>query len=163
MSKKNKDIIILDCGTKVTPFNLKKALRGDDVVCRNGSVVGQLTNFDLGGNGSDLLYGVTDKDNDVTNWGFDGKFSGCFGASSWDLFMLYKEKPKKDKKVKNKDNKKTKRWVNVYRINNYKTNPCEGSNLEVSNSFESKKEAKEGVPDYAKEDGSYIKTIKITF
>lgn len=159
MSKKDKkSIITLECGIKVTDFNLKKALRGDDVVCRNGSGVGQLTRFVLDDNGAKPLYGVTKGDDDITDWHDNGIFEGNKHASGWDLFMLYKEKPKKDKKVKNKDDKKTKRWCNVYRIN-----PCEGGDLEVSNSFESKKEAKLGVPDYAKEDGSYIKTIKIKF
>ena len=161
MSKKDKDVRELDCGTKVTFFNLKKALRGDDVVCRNGSNVNNLTDLFKDNLKYYCLAGVVN--GELKTFDDDGFFCKSIGDCSKDLFMVYKEKPKKDKKVKNKDNKKTKRWVNVYRINDYKTNPCEGSNLEVSNSFESKKEAKEGVPDYAKEDGSYIKTIRIKF
>ena len=159
MSKKDKDVRELDCGTKVTFFNLKKALRGDDVVCRNGSGVSQLINFDLGDNGSDSLYGVADEDNEVTMWNCDGKFNCLSDESDWDLFMVYKEKPKKDKKVKNKDNKKTKRWVNIYQdMDNFFD-----KSYEASSCFDSKKEAKENIPDYTKKDGSYIKTIKIKF
>ena len=144
MSKKNKDIIILDCGTKVTPFNLKKALRGDDVVCRNGDTISQLIKFNLKSNINDSLMGVANKDDDLYSWNDLGQYS--VSNSGWDLFMLYKEKTKK---------KKTKLWVNVYA-----TVDCY---YEVSNAFDSKKEAKNNAPDYAKEDVSYVGTVKIKF
>ena len=148
MSKKNKDIIILDCGTKVTPFNLKKALRGDDVICRNGSGVSQLARFVFDNTELNEICGITEGDDSVSGWSELGGFNGCYGTSAWDLFMVYKEKPKKDKKVK------TKRWVNVY--NN-------GNDYEVRAMHLSKKEAKGMVADYAKNDGSYISTVKIKF
>ena len=146
MSKKDKDIITLNCGTKVTHFNLKKALRGDDVVCRNGRKVNSLTDLFKDNLREYCLVGVVDSE--IKTFNTDGVFCSSIDNCGQDLFMVYKEKPKKDKKVK------TKRWVNVY--NN-------GNDYEVRAMHLSKKEAKGMVADYAKNDGSYISTVKIKF
>ena len=151
MSKNNKEVFALECGTKVKPFHYTQAKHSKNkFISSDGRSVTDIIYFNVNHDEVYCIAGILA--GCLETWRGDGSFNNDYDTSVNDIFMVHKEKPKKDKKPK------TKRWVNVYKIN-----PCEGGGLEVSNSFESKKEAKGGVPDYAREDGSYIKTIKIKF
>ncbi len=135
--KENKNVIILDCGIKVLHFNVNQLKnKKNKFVTSNGYEVKELS---YRSNISYFPIFGCFTDGEFCNWIRSG-IHPCIDDLK--LFMVYSPKKKKPK---------TKGWINIY--------ACD----ECSNIFDTKKEAKENIPEWLKEDGSYITTIKIRY
>ena len=115
-------------------FNLERALAGEPVITRNGKKVTQLHLFNT--NTEQPLLGIIEGDEDIFNWGTNGKYNSP-KETSFDLFMAVEKKSI---------------WINVYLI--------EGKFRIGSHHFPSKTTAKENI--IYEHPFEYFKTVEIT-
>ena len=114
-------------------FNLKEALAGKPVLCRNGELVTQLVEF----KNTSAIHSLAGLCDDmIKTWTIDGNYftTGISYPSDWDLFMAPEKKSC---------------WVNVYETSD--------NHLWIGPGRNSLAEALEN-----KANDQYIKTIEIT-